>query len=372
MVDNNSPATQIVDPTDKIWGSSLTPAGCPVCGQAFLVPPDRVGSRCPNCALGTLAEQPARLRNEPPELILPFQIRPEQMAVSLDNFCKEVWLRPEDFNPESLIKRAAPVFMPMWLVDCDVNGTWQAEAGFDYQVESSRENYSNQGWRSNKVVETRQKWEPRLGQISRHYDNAAAPAVSDYAQVQNRLGNYPLNQSGAYRADLLGKAVLRIPDLQPQAAWPLAQDQINRIVAGNCQTAGAAQHIRNVSIHAEYLGQNWTQLLLPFYSTFYTADDGQPRVVWINAQTGVVSGVQLASQSKGWRWAGILAGIGLTLFLLGLLLTAFATLIPPMVMVGGLLIFMGFGAVIGAFVPAIWPWQWNRRQQEQKVVSQSG
>jgi hypothetical protein len=115
-------------------------------------------------------------------------------------------------------------------------------------------------------------------------------------------------------------------------------------------------------LQANYTDLNWTQLFLPLFVTYYTTDDGQRYPVYINGQSGAISGVRLASQRKGWQWAGILAGIAAGLVLLGLLSFAAAVLLPPLSILGGLLVFLAFLVAIAAVVPAIWPWQWNRKQ----------
>jgi hypothetical protein len=358
------PTTQIGDSVEQLWGLSLQVAGCRQCGQAFLIEANRLGQPCPNCACGKLESQPARLSSQPPELVVPFAKTQADVRAVLENFVKGVWLAPDDFNTEMLLRRAVAVFWPMWLVDGDVAGNWQAEAGFDYQVKSSQESYSNSGWRSREVIETRQRWEPRTGQILRHYDNICVPAASDHARLIGLVGDYHLDRTAAYDKASVNRSTMRLPDLPPQSAWPQAQVGLNHAAEQECLKAAAAQHIRNYSVNADYNSLNWTQMLLPLVVSYYTDDDGKTHPVYINGQSGTIGGVRMASQRKGWLWAGILAGIALVLLLLGLLLSVFG-LIP----VGGFLIFVAILIAITALVPAAWPWQWNRRQRPENVVS---
>ncbi len=358
------PLTQETGTAQPVWGLALVPAGCPSCKRVFLVQPAAIGQVCPACFHGKLAEQPAMLRPEPPELLVQFRKGRSDPQQLLGGFVNGVWLHGDDFTAESLLKRMRPIYLPMWLVDCDVSGSWQAEAGFEYQLKSSQESFREGRWISRDVVETRTRWEPRMGQLLRHYDNLAAPALNDHQNLMASLGEYQLNQCVPYQAEQVGTAAIRVPDLQPEHAWPIASANVVRAAGEDCRKAAGAEHARQYHLDPAYSSLNWTQMLLPMYVTFYTGDDGQPQPVMVNGQSGAVSGLRLASQKKGWRLAGLLEAAASALILFGLL----ASIIPPIIPLGILMILAGFGLAIFGIIPAVWPWQWNRGQQPHKVV----
>jgi hypothetical protein len=363
------PAVQIAESVESVWGSSFVVAGCLKCGQAFLVEESRLGQYCPHCAQGVLQPQPARLRPEPPELLIPFQKNRQEIHVILQKFVQPVWLRCPDFTVQNLLMRVTPVYWPMWLVDADLQGDWRAEVGYDYQVKSSQESYHNGGWRSQDVLETRIRWEPRLGYLERHYDNVASPALNEHSRLARSLGSYRQQEKIPYQAEQVAHTVLQIPDLQPENTWPLAQAQLELRSSADCQQAAQGQHIRSFQINPSYSSLNWTQQLHPMYVTCYQDDDGQSHLVWINGQTGLIAGTRLASQKVGWKWAGILAAIAVGLFLLSLGAFAATPLLPPLSLVGILFIIFAFGFAVASIIPAVWPWQWNRRQTEHKIVT---
>jgi hypothetical protein len=365
MAPNESLPIDVIQSVESLWGTPLQPAGCPACKKAFLIEAARIGNLCPNCAAGNLKLQPALLRREAPELLVPFRKGRAEIQPILASFVKGIWLKPKDFNIQNLLNRVVPVFWPMWLVDCALKGEWQAEAGFDYQVKSSQEFFRDNAWRSRDVVETRVRWEPRLGQINREYENIAVPAPDDYQALIRATGEYDRSQAAPYQANRLGHAVLLVPDLQPENVWPTAQSNLNKAAAQECQRAASAQHLRNFSISANYRNLNWTQILLPMYMTYYKDDEGHPQIVRLNGLTGSIAGPRLASQRKGWIWAGISLGAGLALFLLGLLGFALSPLFPPASILAVVLITLAFIASIFAILPVVWPWQWNRNQKNQ-------
>jgi hypothetical protein len=365
------PEAAPVEMVHQLWRLPFRPAGCEICSVVHLVEETRLGKACPYCVRGRLEPQPALLRKEAPELYLPYTTGSRELSAIYSEFTRGVWLPPDDFNPEKLLKRTTPVYFPMWLVDGFIIGDWRAEIGFDYKVQSSQEIYTGSDWRTRQQVETRIRWEPRVGQIYRKYDNIPVPAASDHQKLIRLIGHFPLQKSEAYHPACvdtqLGKGVMRVPDLQPESAWPEAADNIKKAAGQDCYRASGAQHVRNFAVHADYDQLHWTQLLLPVYVTYYTDDNGSARLVYVNGATGKIGGVRLASQRKGWRTAAYIGGAGLFLLLLGMLIVLSGLIFPPLSLIGVLIAVMGLLVAVLAVIPAAWPWQWNRNQQEAPV-----
>ena len=357
------PAPQVIDAVQAVWGASLQPAGCPLCKQVFLAASAALGQICPACAGARLEAQPVLGRDEPPEKLLPFGQAKNGLAEGLQRFVGAVWLRPDDLDARRLLERAVPLYWPVWLVDCDLDGSWEGEAGYPYQVERSRESYNSSGWTSQALTETHTRWEARAGQIRRHYDNVATPALHDHARLAHQAGAYPFEQAGAFRPELLGEASVQLPDLTPEEAWLKARLLVDQAAAADCRQALDTPDVRRFELEAQYNSLNWTQLLLPVYASWYVDEAGKPHPVTINGLSGQVGGVRLASQRKGWQWAGISVAAAALLFVVSLLLFNLAPVDSTAYNVGRLLNLLAFGVGIFALVPASWPWQWNRKQR---------
>jgi len=370
-MDKNASAT-ILQENQTLWNTDRQPAGCSQCERVFLVFAEQIDALCPICRTGKLTPQPAHIRPGEPEKMLPFMLDQARLRTIYQGFVSGVWIRPEDFTPENLLSRTVPIFWPMWLVDADIKGHWQMEAGFDYQVESAKEVYQDGRWVSRKQIEDRIRWEPRLGEIDTQVNNIPVPALEDHHNRWGVTGKYPIEEMQAVQLDRLTNAPIECPDLPPEDAWPLAKPHIDRAAGEICRKAAGAQHQKNFAIKADYPKQNWSQLLLPAYTTYYLDDEGQPQIVIVNGQTGQIAGPRLASRKRGLRIAGIIAGAAGLLFLLalaGLLLTA---VFPPAGIVAALLGVLGFALGIAALVPAIWPAQWNRKQEDAPRLAQKG
>ena len=126
------------------------------------------------------------------------------------------------------------------------------------------------------------------------------------------------------------------------------------IASDDCRRAASGDHLRDFKWSAEFAGQNWTQLLLPLYSTYYLDDDGQPQILLINGQTGILNGRQQASMKRAYRTAGAIGAVAILLFLVGLVLT--------FIEVGGgeTAVSLSFFTLLAALIPIIYVWQFNR------------
>lgn len=354
------------------WGPGLAAVYCPRCRRAHLVPEPTPGAkggspRCPFCLQGSDPLQPAPLREEPPEQLLPYEISEQQLNAALEQWAQGIWFRPTELQPATLKKRLRRYLIPLWLVDGRMKAAWRADAGFDYQVVSYQDRYSDgRGWSSQEVQETRTQWEPRAGRLDRSYENVATPALEDHGELMGELGDYDLDRRTGYSPQAAAGAAVRIPSLSPEAAWPGAQAAFVHIAQAECQQAAEADRIRDLVLEAEYENLNWTMLLLPAYVTWYT-EGGRAWPVLANGQNGHVGGVRRADSRKAnitslivGVVALLLAGIGAALALLGVLL-------PPLVLAGGILLVIGLLLAVAAPIPAIWVWVFNRRSSLTRI-----
>ncbi len=347
---------------EAVWGVPLTAARCLRCGAAHLLPGGAIPPLCPACLQGTVEPQPAYLRDEPPEQVLPYRLSERQLAGALDEWARGVWFRPAELKGSVLAARLRRVLLPLWLVDGLVEGTWRADVGFDYQVVSSQDAYRDgSGWSSQEVRETRVRWEPRAGRIHRRYENLAVPALDGHRALMARLGDFDLGQRAAYTPEAVQGGAVRIPDREPEAAWPDAQASFVRAAQEDCRQAAGAEHIRDFALQAEYRERQWTQMLLPTYVTWYCEGE-QAWPVLINGQSGRISGTRRASPRQAGVLALLLGGLALLLLLPGGLLALAGAVFPPLAVLGGLLLIVGAVLALLAPLPVIGVWVHNRRR----------
>lgn len=353
------------DPAE--WGTRLEAAVCENCDWSYLLPPNSPPQRCPHCFNATLTAVEEAFSHlpyiHPPEMVIKPQVSEEKIAAQIQQFAKGIPFRPNDLTPGNLRGRLRHSFIPLWLVDSTVHASWQAEVGYDYQVVSHRERYSqnSSSWQTQQVEETRIRWEPRVGRLNRTYHNHYAPALEDEAEMQKRLGSYKAAAAEPYQPGLISQAFIRLPNRPPADAWPDAEPSFLKAGIAECQQAAAADHIRDYRWSAEFHNLNWTQLLRSFYSTYYLDDEGRPHPVYINGQTSYISGSRRSSMQRARRWTLIILVIAIIFFLIGVGFAIAGFFWEPALTIGGGGLVVSLGIAFISLIPVFISWNFNRK-----------
>src|SRR5581483_5412363 len=391
----NADATGTNHELDAAWGA-MHPAHCKNCRADFLVPSHAGAPMCPNCLAARLEPIPALQADAPPELVVPFAVSDATLHANLERWLRDIPFKPASLNPKALRAQLTRVFIPMYLADASAFGTWQAQMGFDYLVASSEERFDGSGWVTQRLNETRVRWEPRAGELARKYENVPAPALEQHARLMLALGasNWrepPFDTSraisfssrmadGRFRVethdpqstirnpksdstDALGNAIVRAPDVAPNAAWLFAREHIERRAARDCETASGAQHHEKFVLRATYGEPHWTLLLLPTYVTSYIGDDGKLIPVRVNGQSGFVSGVKRASMKREQRWTIGIALVTIATFLFTIVLGVAGKWNDAFLAPALLLLIITFLLALAAPMPALYAWQFNRQNR---------
>lgn len=348
------------------WGQVVQPAVCETCDWTYLLT-DTSLTRCPNCYQGTLEtfdddlEQLASIA--PPELVMPFSVTPERVQQALETFIKGIPLPPHDLDARDLTQRAQRVYLPRWLLDAKIQARWRAEAGFQYEVESYKQQYRGGQWQSQKVLEKRLDWEPRMGQLQREYDNTPAPALDEDAALERQLGAF-MAAAQNYQPNLLTDSSIRLPNRSSEAALREAQETMRRCAAEDCQKATRAEDIRDFKWQASLHDPNWTLLLQPMLTTYYRDDSGVVRQVRINGISGKVFGQRRGSMRRAQR----IAMIGVIVALVIMIGSIVSALAVENVRDFSIFIAVVAGAIgIGSLVPLIRVWNFNTQEAKREM-----
>lgn len=351
------------------WGRPLQAAVCEHCDWQYLVGADRARTRCPHCsqtALTSLEDEVGELPIvRPPEFVVPFEVSPDGLEQGVETFADGIPFPPADLNAETLKSRLEKVYLPTWLVDVEADALWEAEAGFDYQVVSHEERYDDRhgGWITREVEETRTRWEPRVGRLTRMYDNVPAPALEEDARLRERLGHWDDGTREPYQPSATAEASIALPDRTPEDAWSAAVPAVRQRAAGECQRAAAADHFREFLWTPTYGQRNWSLLLLPVYATAYRDDEGHAHALLVHGQTGRIDGPRRASMRRARRVSMIVGLVALVILALGLAMVAAGLMVPPLAAAGVAAVLVALVVGVAALAPMLLVWQFNRRQE---------
>jgi hypothetical protein len=362
------PAAELKLPPE--WNLELQAAVCEHCDWAYLFSRDKPLQRCPHCFQPRLSKLDRQIEElpftYPPEQVIPFAVPSATLERNLLDFARRIWFAPADLKPSNLTTRLQRVYLPLWLVDTDVQAVWQAEAGFNYEVVSHRERFDQNraGWVTREVEETRIRWEPRAGKLHRSYSNVPAPALEEDIQIRKRLGTYDSTAARAYESGVILESSVRLPDRSPEDAWPSAVPALQSAAAEECRQAAAADHIRQFRWSPDYVKRNWTLMLLPMYTTYYLDDQNDPKVILIHGQSGRVTGERRASMRRAQRTSLIFLIVALVIFVIGLLVAAASLVSPDLLVYGGIGILLALFIALLAVVPIGMAWSFNRSQSK--------
>lgn len=323
---------------------------CAACHRVFQVPVHWPVIACPVCQQAQLI--PVTTGGNPPaiELILKPNLNPENLHDRLTQFCKGTPFAVPDLNPENLMNRILLLYWPMWLTDADLNGEWDAVFGYEYQVESTREQMGGSGWSSQKVIKTRIKEEPRKGFINRHYDSLISPALHTHQERLSQIGAYDINTMSAFQGGVFGQNIIEVNTLWPKDLDDFVKQELSKLASRDAQKAADAQHPKTFTYYGEFNNFHWTQAIMPIFTCFYEDEKGTRQAIAVNGQTGQVYGRRMASMKKAWLLTGILLVIATIIMLVLYFIIKDFSLCAA-------------SAFILAFIPAIRASTWNSKEK---------
>ncbi|MCB9676256.1 MAG: hypothetical protein H6737_14130 [Alphaproteobacteria bacterium] len=323
---------------------------CDRCGAAWLAVQAGV---CPLCGEGTLAEAEVLATGEP-EVVVRFGIDAEAAARALEAHVAATPMAEADARAAAA--RLVAHHVPGWLVDARLVAGFEAEVGFDYEVESSVETCSNGRWSSRAVTERRVRWEPRAGTLERAFDNEASAALSTWNAWLDVL-RLPDPIVGGRLKD---EHPILLPDRSHEVAWPAAERGFKKRAGLVVQEAAAATHVRELYLKPVWEDVCWSLVLFPVYSASWTDGAGRTRMFRVDGRTGRVTGAVGASRRVGWIRAGLWATAGLLVLAASTASVLLAVVFPLLLVLsfaGGAL---GFLLLLVAMVPPLRVYRVNR------------
>ena len=287
------------------------------------------------------------------------------MDDSINKFASKIPFAPKDLTSQNLRSRLCRLFLPMWLVDAEVQAKWWAEVGFDYKVVSHQAHYDDHqgGWSSREIEEGRIRWEPRLGRLERHYHNISTPALEEDMVIKQEMGVFKLGEAVEYQVIEIENSFVRLPNRDTKDAWVEVTPAIQKAAAEECCQAAGADHIRQFSWKSQYSNNKWTLMLLPLYTTYYLDAEKVAQPVFIHGQTGQISGVRRASMKRGQRLSLIILVIAVLIFILSIVLAAASVALPILLVIGVFGFAIALLTAAGAVMPMLLVWQFNRKQK---------
>ncbi len=98
---------------------------CPSCGAQILADENTTATFCVYCKNPAIIK--SRLKeNFKPEYIIPFKTTKQDAIYAFENFKKNKWFVPDEFNDSKTIQEISGIYIPFWLYNCDVKAHFTA------------------------------------------------------------------------------------------------------------------------------------------------------------------------------------------------------------------------------------------------------
>jgi hypothetical protein len=130
----------------------------------------------------------------------------------------------------------------------------------------------------------------------------------------------------------------------------------------DCRVAAGADHLREFRWTPVYRDKNWTQVLLPIYTSYYLDDDGRPQPVTIHGQRGGIFGVRRSSMSRAQRTTLALLILAFAIGAVSLLAMVLPVLNASLLPLAILGLLLAFGLGLSSIIPLALAWRFNRRE----------
>jgi len=336
--------------------------GCKQCKSVIFQCTAGETRNCPVCGLPQLERMETTLLLPPIEMTLQDKLSKAETEIVIARFIKPVRFCTPGLNNDNLMNNLKQIYLPYWMVDSTARGNWNATFGYDYQVESAREIFHNNQWNSKAVEETRIDWEHRTGLIDRSYHNITINSLTRQNWLTYILGEYQFNSPANINNGDEIKFII-FPDIHPTKSWENAKPKFEEMIKLECQQAAGAQHVKAFASHIDYSDVNWTLLIAPFYYTHYFDDSGLSHSIWINPQSGKISGEKVSSQKIANRWGFSFLGAALLFLIFGVLFTLLADRADIGIILAVFSIFAFIILFISGVYAFIYPWQHNRKNR---------
>lgn len=129
------------DTTEKEIKSDIDLYECPSCGAQIIADENTTATFCVYCKNPAIIK--SRLQEEfKPQYIIPFKNTKEDAIKAFENFKKNKWFIPDEFNDPKTIQEITGIYIPFWLYTCDVDAHLTALAFKIKRWRSGNYNYT--------------------------------------------------------------------------------------------------------------------------------------------------------------------------------------------------------------------------------------
>ncbi|KPJ81359.1 MAG: hypothetical protein AMS19_08335 [Gemmatimonas sp. SG8_23] len=264
---------------------------CDSCAALVEPSPNHEAFPCPYCGSSIVAREKSR-RLIKPQAVLPFRVA---RAEALKAFRR--WVRTRWFAPNALKKlarvedRLRGLYTPYWTYDAGTVSRYTGQRGEEYRVTVRRNGKT--------VSETRVRWYPAAGTVSRHFDDMLVVGSESLPRgLAEALEPWDLGSLVTYRDEYLSGFSAERYQVDVKRGWVRAAERMEEVIRGDVRRDIGGDRQRIHSLHTTHGDITFKHVLLPMWICSYRYKEKVYRFL-VNARTGEVQG------ERPWSWVKI-------------------------------------------------------------------
>lgn len=259
---------------------------CDSCGGSWVLDATQAATECPYCGRAHVAEQDADMIQ--PDAVLPFAITHKDAESRFGQWLRKRYFAPGSLRREAFTKRWRGIYYPYWTYDASTHTNYQANAGTYYYVQETRTRTvdGKQETYTESVRHTR--WNRVSGSVSRDFDDVLVRAalLTEKAAAPE---DFQLKDLKPYRPEYLSGLMARRYEIGVKEGFSRAREIIDRQIHTDIVDDVAADEVNVLHTDTDVTGVTFKHVLLPLWGNHYLYR-GKEYDVWVNGQTGKVSG----------------------------------------------------------------------------------
>jgi DNA-directed RNA polymerase subunit RPC12/RpoP len=293
-----------------LGASALRTTRCQECGATVDFSAGLTATRCAFCGSPRVLEQSENRSLIRPGSLLPFSISREKSAAAFSAWLAGLWFRPSNLKQLARLHELVGVYVPYWTFDAEVDSSWQAEAGYHYEVEETFTDRDGQE-KTRKVRHTR--WQSASGARHDRYDDVLVCASRGLpADLSRRLRHFDTDRLVPYAPEYLAGWRAEEYAVELKQGFAQAKAEMDQSQQSRCADDVPGDTHRDLQVQSHYSQLTFKHVLLPVWIAAYRYQDQVFRFL-VNGQTGEVVG------KAPYSWAKIVGTVLLCGLLLGLL-----------------------------------------------------
>lgn len=243
---------------------------CRNCGALTAIEEGVVVDQCSFCGSAQLATQEGVDPRKAiiADYLLPFNISAGQCHEIAQQWLAKHWLTPSSIREWAKVGRFTPVFLPFWLVGCDVRGSW----------------------------EYRDEDRVQQGKIYQNLRNLLQPSTAQLGDLLiEQMADYQLQHFDPYSIEKTAGVAVQLAEVKAYDSLSIMRQKMLAVMKRREPILG----MPNTTIFPKYHNETWKPILVPVYLATYTYH-GQVFKVIVNGQTGTISGQRPVDWIKVW------------------------------------------------------------------------